>query len=122
VTIEQLDRVDLILTRPHSPEVRLVITDHLDWSDPHTHCLQLQSKINAYLDFVMSGELRTYLGTKCPPDAIIRIDVIGMNAPAPEGEEFFRRAAEVLRDEGIGFGFEHRPMEDEAGNSVHPAT
>lgn len=31
--------------------IRLLITDHLDWSDEYNHLLLLQEKINAYIAF-----------------------------------------------------------------------
>jgi hypothetical protein len=36
----------------------LLITDHLDWMEEYEHLLQLQNKINAYINFLESEQYR----------------------------------------------------------------
>ncbi len=36
----------------------LLITDHLDWAEEYEHLLQLQNKINAYIDFLESEQYK----------------------------------------------------------------
>lgn len=57
MTIEQANTVDLISV-DRTTKVVKTISDHLDWTDQATHLLLLQDKINCYLAFIESGELR----------------------------------------------------------------
>ena len=109
VTVAEADRIDIIATRPDSPQVRLIIADHLDWADVHGHCLQLQAKINAYLAAIESGELqrRPEVATIREPE--IWIEVAGLHEPPPDGHAFLERAAEFLAGAGVRFRFDLRP-------------
>jgi hypothetical protein len=57
MTIEQRDKIDFV-TITKAGEVLLSISDHLPWDDQRQHLYMLQEKLNAYLRFVESGELR----------------------------------------------------------------
>jgi uncharacterized protein DUF6572 len=106
VTVAEVDRIDIIATRPGSSEVRLIIADHLDWGDVHAHCLQLQAKFNAYLAFVESGQMaqRPDVAAIAVPE--ISIEVVGIYEPPPAGREFLARSAEFLAGVGVRFRFD----------------
>lgn len=56
MSIDQLDKIDIISTTPQG-EVVLHIADHLEWDKEKEHILLLQDKINAYLQFIESGQV-----------------------------------------------------------------
>jgi hypothetical protein len=59
MTIEQTDVIDFINIDRATGDVWLTIVDHLPWeSHEADHLLMLQNKLNAYLRFVESGEMR----------------------------------------------------------------
>lgn len=57
MTIENVNIVDSIGTDLESKKVILTISDHLEWANDE-HLLLLQEKLNTYIQFVESGELR----------------------------------------------------------------
>jgi len=59
MAIDDLDKIDPLVTDKEKNFVRLIIADHLDWEefDEGDHLELLQDKINAYLHFVEDGQL-----------------------------------------------------------------
>lgn len=100
MTVEDSEKIDIISIDPKSDEVVLTIADHLDWSDEYEHLLTLQTKLNAYLSFIHSGEiLHSY------PKARNRravIDIAFKHEPPPIATEFVMRAAESAAEIGVG--------------------
>ena len=111
MTISDTDRIDIIATRPGSPQVRLVIADHLDWAHINDHALLLQEKVNAYLAFIESGELRRRPETARIESPDVWIWVRGMHEPPPEAGPFLARVEAFLATMGVRFRFEHRPTD-----------
>lgn len=106
MSILESGTIDIVATRRGSAEVRLVIADHVDWSDPYDHCLLLQDKINTYVAAVESGQLRTVSTVDIPPDPRFVIFISALAEVPAEGREFFARAAEFLRGLDIGLEVE----------------
>ena len=61
MSVEEPAKIDFAAFDPKAGEVRLIISDHLDWTEEGEHLLLLQSKLNSYLAFVESGEIYTKL-------------------------------------------------------------
>jgi hypothetical protein len=57
MAIDNNNIIDFIGIDERQNEVILTISDHLDWKFKMDHLLKLQAKINAYLDFIDSGEI-----------------------------------------------------------------
>lgn len=57
MSIEQPDKVDFIGRERASGDFVLTISDHLDWSDRVSHLAALETKLEAYVAFIDSGEL-----------------------------------------------------------------
>jgi hypothetical protein len=89
--------------------VSLAIIDGWDWSDEAGHLLALQSKLNAYFDFVQSGQifearpgargkkLRIDFLTKYPlPDKAERFLKIASNAAKQLDIEIAHRVLQTL--------------------------
>ncbi len=70
----------------------------------------LQAKINDYLDFVDSGQVREIYPT--PASEVIEIHVWFRFAPDPEALAFLRAAKVTLADAGILFAYTHQPQSD----------
>ena len=103
MSVEEPQKIDMIATRPDSDEVRLVISDHLDWRDVQRHSLRLQEKLNTYIAFVESGQVHDLEDPKVPVGSRITIVVAAQEQPPPESAAFFEQVAEILSGIGIGF-------------------
>ena len=104
MTVEDERKIDLVAHRDDDPLVRLVITDHLDWSDELAHLHVLQSKINAYLAFVESGQfVREFPQLRSRP---VQIEVAFLYEPTQHAcDHFLGRVAELVRDAGLEFSW-----------------
>lgn len=92
--------VDIVGVDPSKGISRLIITDHLEWTDPvGEHLLLLQEKINSYLRFLEGGELQQHYpdskGCKC------EIEIAMKYEPSPEALRFIEKAREIVQ--GAGF-------------------
>jgi hypothetical protein len=111
MSISETDTIDVVASRPDSPVVKLVITDHLEWEDIDEHLRLLQAKFNTYIAFVESGQLGRMKEPKLPPSPEVRIAVVALHAPPEETSDFFVRVEDFLREVGIGFELEVREPE-----------
>jgi len=103
MSIEQSEVVDFIGTDKVTGSVTLVISDHLDWSDEHTHLVLLQDKINSYLRFIESGEI-----TEAFPQAVgkkVEIEIVGKYELVAAGEDFLVEAGQIVRRAGFSLRF-----------------
>jgi len=57
MAIDQTDTVDFVSVDGATGDLLLTISDHLAWEEEDAHLVLLQSKLNAYLRFIESGEL-----------------------------------------------------------------
>lgn len=104
MSVTDVDRIDIVATRPGSNAVVLVVADHLPWDDLDEHLRVLQAKLNTYIAFIESGQLLQVEEPPIPANPDVRIRVVMRHAPPPAAHEFFKRAGAVL--EGIGVGFD----------------
>ncbi len=58
MSVTDSGKVDGIAVEKDGKTLRLLITDHLDFSDEMSHLLTLQNKINSYLGFIESEQYR----------------------------------------------------------------
>src|SRR5438270_10067615 len=56
LSINQLGKIDIVSTDKQG-NVVLHIADHYEWDSENEHILLLQDKINAYLQFIESGQI-----------------------------------------------------------------
>lgn len=104
MTIEQLDKVDIIGT--DDSNIELVISDHLKWDDKNEKLLLLQDKLNLYLSFVESGEIYEHY-----PKAVglpVKISIVSKYQPNSEAVKFLALAAETIKDAGFELSYEVR--------------
>jgi len=100
--VDQPNTIDIVAIHPDRPVVRLVIADHLGWEFEEEHLLTLQTKLNAYLEFVACGQLsRDYPGSV---GKSIQIEVAFQHEPTPNVKQhFLPAAAKVVQDDGLIF-------------------
>src|SRR5436309_1853148 len=91
--LEDTSKVDAISTEPGTGSVVLTIFDAWDWSDERTHLLALQAKLNAYFDFIQSGQIREACHSAEGRSLVIQ--VMTKFPVSLSGEEFLRQAASV---------------------------
>ena len=104
MSIDQLNKVDLITIDRNSGDVWLTISDHHDWGlDEMEHLLLLQEKINGYLRYIEGGELFEHV-----PDARNRKIVINVSAKFPlsqKAEWFYKEAGDFVKNAGYQLQF-----------------
>ena len=107
MALDKFDTIDAVGIEKGSGFVALSVLDSWDWQDEHKHLLALQSKLNAYFQFIESGQI-----WKSYPDAAGRqivIDVIG-KFPIPQiGIDFLRRAAEACSALNVRIRYRYHP-------------
>ncbi|MBE6839016.1 MAG: hypothetical protein E7507_05675 [Ruminococcus sp.] len=96
-----LDRevVDGIALDENKNELRLLITDHLDWSDEYSHLLALQEKINSYIGFCEGKEYNEFY-----KDALIEYAIIEIhfkNEPIANAMDFLKQVQQQVNELGI---------------------
>ena len=100
MTIEQTDVIDFVAFDKEGGDVSLVIADHLVWDENEgEHLLLLQDKLNAYLQFVESGQLYSEY-----PKLKGRNVVIELSNKYPLSEQaksFFKLASAKVSEVGI---------------------
>lgn len=111
MTIAETNTIDIIATRPDSDVVKLVIADHLEWSDLDTHARLLQEKINTYIEFVESGQLGRLEGHRVPPSPQVWISLATQHEPTTEAKELLARIGRFLEGCGLRFEIDSRYVE-----------
>ncbi len=102
MAIDNKDVVDLIGIDINTGVCKMTISDHLDWIDSQNHLLNLQDKINSYIDFKESGQIfKDYPSSKNKP---ITIEIVG-KYPIPKEvfTEYFTKFKNALLEYKIDF-------------------
>ena len=119
MTLEQTNTVDFAHFDVETGTLVLTLTDAWGWSaeEEHQHLHLLQSKLNAYIASIETGEARAFLAEKfrllVHPSAPVRISLRTLNEPSATARRFLAVVEQTLREAGIGF--EHRvgrPVEE----------
>jgi hypothetical protein len=102
MAVDQPNTIDFVSTDPTNRTV-LTISDHLDWTDSLAHQLVLQSKFNAYLRFVESGELLEKFPKSLGRPIVF--SVVLKYPPDQAGFVFLDKARGVIESAGFLFAF-----------------
>ena len=97
MSIDEPDKIDIV-TRSADGTVCLVLTDHLPWGDPE-HLLKLQEKLNAYIAFYESGQIRDV-----EPAAVngrVVVEVVSKYTPDDEAQAFLFKVGELVAPIGL---------------------
>jgi hypothetical protein len=104
VAVDDPSTIDIISEDSKTKTLFLTISDHLDWDDTRAHQLVLQTKLNAYLRFLESGEVFKHRPDAAGKRLVIR--VVARCEPSPEGRLFIEKARTAV--ESAGFSLEHK--------------
>ena len=99
MSVLENDRIDGIALDEANRCLRLLITDHLDWSNEYQHLVALQEKINAYISFCEEEQYQEIY-----KDAEIRYAVFEIhfqNEPTDTAIAFLERVQQQLTEMGI---------------------
>lgn len=99
MSINQTGVIDVISTSPEG-NVVLNISDHHPWSEAW-HLQLLQDKINAYLQFIESGQIINDYPAAAGKEIIIEAAL--KYEPTDEATSFLEKAKKVITSAGIGF-------------------
>lgn len=99
MSVNQTDAIDLIGTTTDG-KVILTISDHHSWNETW-HLQILQDKINAYVQFIESGQILDDYPNAAGRELII--ETVMKFEPNEEGTSFLEKAKEVVTKAGIGF-------------------
>src|SRR5215469_3883139 len=99
MSLENPNTVDAIGIEKDTGRAILTIVDSWDWADKKRHLLALQEKLNAYFNFVESGEI--YESYPKAAGRKIIIDIIGRFPVPKEGLSFLEKSNEARADLGI---------------------
>lgn len=58
MSVADTNKIDGIGISKDGSKLILLITDHLDWSNEYDHLIQLQNKMNSYIDFIEGQQYR----------------------------------------------------------------
>ena len=102
MSVEQIDKIDFISTTPEG-KVELTISDHLEWDAENNHLLILQNKLNAYLDFIQSGQiLEDYPSAE---NKEIVISVVMKYAPKEDALTFLNHCEKFMEKQDVKFNW-----------------
>lgn len=99
MTVENSSSVDGMGISKADGKAVLTISDHLDWSDEQRHMNLLETKIDAYLSFIRSGQLQELL--PAAKQRAVRIEVIYHCEPSDFGARFLSAAKAQLQAAGV---------------------
>jgi len=94
MSVEQIDKIDFVGRSDDGKQLRLAISDHLDWSDEKGHLHTLQEKVNSYVAFIESGQIAEHHGEEKPSSVAIRIYFL--HEPTKLANEFLEHTKQVL--------------------------
>lgn len=101
MAVEDLDQLDMEVAY-RDGSLRLVILDGLPWGDDDAisyHLTMVHRKINAYLDYADSDDVRQ----KHPGFTLdkLTIEIVIRYQPAPDIEEYLDTLSDKLADDGV---------------------
>ena len=99
MAIDELNKIDSIMTDKEKTAVYLLLSDHLDWEEEGEHLQLLQAKLNVYLDFIENGEL-----VRRRPDLQglpVTISVAAKYPPTDFAAKFYRAVGPIAAEAGV---------------------
>jgi hypothetical protein len=119
MSLENTYTIDAAGVENQSGLTVLTIADSWDWNDVQSHLLALQDKLNAYFQFIESGQIwesyPTARGRK------IAIDIVGRFPVPPTVEEFLEKAEQaaalldvIIRHRCVGPATYDNPRDEES--------
>jgi hypothetical protein len=104
MTIENPEVIDFVAQAPDG-RVMLVVSNHLEWSDPRLPSL-LEQKLRNYVAFITTGQLASQYPEVARHPVTIRVS--SMHRPDGPGVGYLHQVRNRLA--GLGIGFEADDM------------
>ena len=98
MAVTDKEKVDIVSIDKLSGEVKLTISDHLDWSDEFFHLQTLQEKINSYIEFIEGGQI--YLDYPLSNGRKLVIQIVSKYDFTDLGKEFLEKAEPIVKSIG----------------------
>ena len=109
MSVIQSEKIDFVGKSKDNTKLSLVISDHLDWSDPkNEHLGILQNKLNDYLAFIESGEL--FEKYPIAKGKKIVIQIVAKYSLTDVAKQFYDKATSLIKN--AGFTLEFKLSED----------
>ena len=105
MAIDNDNIIDFIGIDEENNEVILTISDHLDWELKMDHLLKLQAKVNAYIDFIDSGEIHKEYTNSIGRNIVIEIRGKYDLPKDSDVNEFCNKLESVLKEVNITIRF-----------------
>ena len=102
MSVEQIDKVDFISTTEKGI-IKLTISDHLEWDAKNEHLLILQNKINAYLNFIESGQIFEEYPSSV--NKKVEIEIVLKFPPNEIGNTFLDKCKKIIDELNIEFSW-----------------
>jgi hypothetical protein len=99
MSLDVTNEIDAVGIEKDTDVVVLSIVDSWNWEDEQRHLQALQDKINAYFEFVQSGEIYSVYPNAATKS--IRIEVIGPYHPPAAAIAFLEKASDVASQLGL---------------------
>src|SRR5579872_4651547 len=100
MSISENNKIDAIGTDKVTGDIILTIADHLDWTDSNMHLNILQEKLNAYIQFIESGQIfddyPNCRGRKLIIEIVSKEDYTGL------GLNFLQKVRPIIQSIGVG--------------------
>ena len=96
MSVLEKGKIDFIGIDKLTGKVVLTISDHLGWEDELLHIYHLQEKVNAYIDFIESGEI--YEAFPLAKGKSIVISIVFKFVISTNGIEFLKKVKGSLYD------------------------
>ncbi len=107
MTIEQADKIDGIGIDKRLNELTLLVSDHLPWEDEAAHFRAMESKIDAYLNYLRSNQhLESIPQSKGLP---IRINLLCEHSPTQNAQSILEGMRGQLESMNIRFSYDALP-------------
>ena len=108
MSINQTNIIDAIGIS-HEGKVILTISDHHSW-DVTWHLQLLQDKINAYLQFIESGQILEDYPSAAEKEVVI--ETVMKYQPTSVAISFLQEAKEIIKGAGLGFTWKVLKVEE----------
>lgn len=104
MTLKATRKLDFFSIGPANSVAILSLVDEEDWSDPKSHLLLLQEKLNAYFEFIESGQIWRQLQTETGSDKTtsmpIEIRLHSLHPVPGVGQQFLAHVREIVTKRG----------------------
>ena len=93
------ETIDAVAITPDGVGIKLLISDHLAWTDEYEHLLMLQEKINVYIMFLENGQYKDIYKNVDFKYGVIEIHF--MYEPTDKTKQFLQTVQNQISEIGI---------------------